>query len=109
MNRTPFHLISAVAGLLILTATAPASDKKSLSLDDAKKVLAAAVDRAKKGAGTAAIAVVDDGGKSDAGRAARQHLRRRGPTSPSAKPAQRRCSKSRPSSSKMSSTKAGPR
>src|SRR5438067_13505705 len=36
--------------------------KKSLSLDDARKVVEAAVAEAKKGAGTAAIAVVDDGG-----------------------------------------------
>jgi hypothetical protein len=36
--------------------------KKSLSLEDARKVVAAAVAEAKKGVGTAAIAVVVDGG-----------------------------------------------
>ena len=36
--------------------------KRTLTADDARKVIAAAVSEAKKGAGTAAIAVVDDGG-----------------------------------------------
>jgi glc operon protein GlcG len=38
------------------------SEKKSLTLDGARRIVAAAVAEAKKGAGTAAIAVVDDGG-----------------------------------------------
>src|SRR5262249_45451432 len=50
---------------VMLSATlAPAqlATKKTLTIDDGKKVAAAAVAEAKKGAGTAAIAVVDDGG-----------------------------------------------
>ncbi|CAN5580541.1 hypothetical protein BH09PLA1_BH09PLA1_04840 [soil metagenome] len=38
------------------------AEKKTLTLNDARKVVAAAVADAKRGAGTAAIAVVDDGG-----------------------------------------------
>jgi len=44
------------------SALAELATKKTLTIDDAKKVAAAAVAEAKKGAGTAAIAVVDDGG-----------------------------------------------
>jgi glc operon protein GlcG len=54
----------AVIVLLFFAAVAPAQliTKRSLSLDDAKRVVAAAVMEAKKGPGTAAIAVVDEGG-----------------------------------------------
>jgi glc operon protein GlcG len=48
--------------VLLFASGALAAEKKTLSLADAKKVAAAAVEQAKKGAGTAAIAVVDDGG-----------------------------------------------
>lgn len=41
---------------------AQVNEKKSLTLDGAKRAIAAAVVEAKKGAGTAAIAVVDEGG-----------------------------------------------
>ncbi len=51
-------ILCAVAQL----ANAQTADKKTLTLDGAKRVIAAAVAEAKKGAGTAAIAVVDDGG-----------------------------------------------
>ena len=43
-------------------ANAQVAQKKSLGNEGAKKVVAAAVAEARKGAGTAAIAVVDDGG-----------------------------------------------
>ncbi len=52
-------VLSAMAG----TSTAQVMDKKTLTLDGAKKVIAAAVAEAKsKNAPGAAIAVVDDGG-----------------------------------------------
>jgi glc operon protein GlcG len=43
-------------------ASAQTTERKSLNLDGAKRAIAAAVAEAKKGAGTAAIAVVDEGG-----------------------------------------------
>ena len=52
----------SVALILLICGSSLAAEKKTLSLDDARRVLAAAVDQAKKGAGTAAIAIVDDGG-----------------------------------------------
>lgn len=62
MKAIAIYSILPTLGLLMFTASASAAERKTLSLDDAKKVLAAAVDQAKKGAGTAAIAIVDDGG-----------------------------------------------
>ena len=58
---------SCLAGATFLGATAgpaAAAEKKSLAIEDARKVLAAAVSEARKDAAhpTAAIAVVDDGG-----------------------------------------------
>src|SRR5262245_26672132 len=44
------------------SALAQLATKKALTLEDARKIAAAAVAEARKGAGTAAIAVVDDGG-----------------------------------------------
>src|SRR5438067_3889301 len=65
--KSRFLPLGAVAGAiaLLLSSTlvrAELIQKKSLSLDDARKVVEAAVAEANKGAGTAAIAVVDDGG-----------------------------------------------
>jgi glc operon protein GlcG len=61
--------IMTVAFLAIVVVSATATDapaqlatKKTLTLNDAHKVVDAATAEAKKGAGTAAIAVVDDGG-----------------------------------------------
>src|SRR5258706_14687064 len=62
MKTIANRFVFPVLGLLLLTTSVSAAEKKTLSLEDAKKVLAAAVDHAKKGAGTAAIAIVDDGG-----------------------------------------------
>jgi glc operon protein GlcG len=62
------NFLKAIAVALFLVATtaaaqAQASDKKTLTLEGAKKVIAAAVAEAKsKNAPGAAIAVVDDGG-----------------------------------------------
>src|SRR3954464_13679012 len=58
----PLSRLCSVAIILLISGSSLAAEKKTLSLDDAKRVLAAAVDQAKKGAGTAAIAIVDDGG-----------------------------------------------
>lgn len=50
-------------GAILLSASSSfAAEKKTLGIADARKVLNAAVAQAKKGAGTAAIAIVDDGG-----------------------------------------------
>lgn len=58
-----------IAGLLLLMALGPSpargqqtAEKKSLTLEGAKRAIAAAVAEARKGAGTGAIAVVDEGG-----------------------------------------------
>jgi glc operon protein GlcG len=53
-------LVSCVSS--VSSAFAQFATKKTLTIDDARKVVAAAAAEAKKGAGTAAIAVVDDGG-----------------------------------------------
>jgi hypothetical protein len=56
----PLGAFAAAIALLLPSTFVRAEliQKKSLSLDDARKVVAAAVTEAKKGAGTAAIAVV---------------------------------------------------
>jgi glc operon protein GlcG len=64
MNTRTRYLIGLTLILAVTAqcARAQTAEKKSLTLDGAKRVLAAAVAEAKKGAGTAAIAVVDEGG-----------------------------------------------
>jgi glc operon protein GlcG len=64
MNTKPFFV-----GLLVVMCIGVSqalaqhtAEKKSLTLDGAKRAIAAAVAQAKKGAGTGAIAVVDEGG-----------------------------------------------
>jgi glc operon protein GlcG len=57
-----FILLSIALFLLIAPKAANGNHRQSLSLADARRVMAAAVDHAKKGAGTAAIAIVDEGG-----------------------------------------------
>ncbi len=56
----------AIAGLLTIIAfsasSAQVADRKGLTIEGARRVIAAAVAEAKKGAGTGVIAVVDDGG-----------------------------------------------
>jgi glc operon protein GlcG len=59
--RAVLTLITLVC-ITASSAFAELATKKTLTIDDAKRVSAAAVAEAKKGAGTAAIAVVDDGG-----------------------------------------------
>lgn len=55
-------IIPLVVALLSSSTFAQLAMKKTLTIDDAKTVAAAAVAEAKKSVGTAAIAVVDDGG-----------------------------------------------
>jgi glc operon protein GlcG len=63
MNRWIKHAGAFAVGVaLFKSASFADAAKKTLSLDDARKVAAAAVVEAKKSTGTAAIAIVDDGG-----------------------------------------------
>jgi len=63
--NSQFKMLIGAGALMVAFASnsfAQLADKKTLTLDAARKVAAAAVAEAKRGAGTAAIAVVDDGG-----------------------------------------------
>src|SRR5881397_3511091 len=72
-------LTTSLLLLLSTAAFAQTLEKKSLSLDGAKKVIAAAVAEAKRlNAPGGVIAVVDDGGNLNGARAIGQHLWRRG-------------------------------
>src|SRR5258708_7277522 len=57
-----FMAALALSALLGATANAQVADKKALTLDGAKKVMAAAQAEAKKSNSTGVIAIVDDGG-----------------------------------------------
>jgi glc operon protein GlcG len=54
--------LALLSGLTVVTASAQVSDKKSLTLEAAKKIAAAAEAEADKRGSTVVIAVVDDGG-----------------------------------------------
>lgn len=62
MKTIAKHFVVPILSLLLFTTSVAAAERQTLSIEDAKKVLVSAVDQAKKGAGTAAIAIVDDGG-----------------------------------------------
>lgn len=62
-SRTRYIVgLTLILALTAQIASAQVIEKKSLTIEGARRVLAAAVAEAKKGAGTAAIAVVDDSG-----------------------------------------------
>ncbi len=62
-TRTRYLLgLTLILGITAELARSQTTEKKSLTLDGAKRVVAAAVAEARKGAGTASIAVVDEGG-----------------------------------------------
>lgn len=62
-SRTRYIVgLTLILALTAQIASAQVIEKKSLTIEGARRVVAAAVAEAKKGAGTAAIAVVDDSG-----------------------------------------------